>query len=260
MASDVNSAYLHNFRQIANRLKWDLNYKSWVSRRRLKYLHNKYAGSKAVILCNGPSLLKSDLSCLDGVYTFGLNKINLLFDRSTFRPSCVVAVNSLVMEQNLEFFNDTNLPLFLDSRSSHYINDRKNLIFLHSSPQVRFARNCSASIFNGYTVTFVALQLAYHMGFKNVALIGCDHDFVVKGPANKEVVSGDEDNSHFDPRYFAGGVKWNLPDLLQSEVSYNLAKEAYASTDRKIFNATVDGKLEIFERITLEEFCSISPG
>jgi len=116
------------------------------------------------------------------------------------------------------------------------------------------ARDCSISINDGHTVTFVAMQLAFHMGFDSVALIGCDHDFSAKGPPNQTVVSSEKDDSHFDSNYFAGGMKWQLPDLVQSELSYALAKEVYEAFDRKIFNATEGGQLELLPRIRLADF------
>lgn len=246
--------YRHAFGELWRRLKWDLHPQSWVSRAKLRQLRNQYAGQKAVIVCNGPSLLKSDLTLLDGIYTFGLNKINLLFDKSSFRPSCIVAVNPFVIEQNAQFFNETNIPLFIAGYGTKHVRPRKNTTFLHSCGQQNFARDCSVSIYQGYTVTFVAMQLAFHMGFKEVALIGCDHDFAVKGPPNKTVISTERDDSHFDPNYFSGGVKWQLPDLLQSEISYVLAKETYEAAERRIVNATVGGRLEIFFRMSLESF------
>ncbi|WP_199317689.1 6-hydroxymethylpterin diphosphokinase MptE-like protein [Richelia sinica] len=220
----------------------------------MKNWQNKYADHKAVILCNGPSLLKSDLSLLDNVFTFGLNKINLLFAKSSFRTSCIVAVNRFVIEQNADFYNQTDIPLFLDSNAIKCVKPRSNISFLHSSPQPKFAMDCSMSIFQGYTVTFVAMQLAFHMGFTKVALIGCDHNFAVKGPANMTVVAGNKDDSHFDPNYFAGGMKWQLPDLLRSEVFYALARDVFEAHGRMIFNATEGGNLNILPRISLQEF------
>ncbi|WP_457618567.1 6-hydroxymethylpterin diphosphokinase MptE-like protein [Lutibacter sp.] len=246
--------YIHGAALIVRRLLWDIRPESWRSRQKIRSWKDKYKGQKAVIVCNGPSLLKSDLSLLDDVFTFGLNKINLLFDKSDFRPSCVVAVNPFVIEQNENFFNTTNIPLFLDSVGIKHIKSRKNIIFLPSAHLPRFARDCSISINQGATVTYAALQLAFYMGFKEVALIGADHNFAVKGPANKTVVSGDKDESHFDPNYFAGGVKWQLPDLFQSEVSYMMAKQVYEAFDRKVVNATEGGCLEIFPKISLDEF------
>ena len=190
---------------------------------------------------------------LNGIFTFGLNKINLLFDKTDFRPSCIVAVNPFVIQQNADFYNQTNLPIFLDSEAIGTIAPRQNIAFLHSTYD-GFARDCSISISQGHTVTYVAMQLAFHMGFSEVALVGCDHNFSVNGPANKAVISGKTDESHFDPNYFAGGMVWNLPDLFESEVAYQRASNIYKVFGRKIVNCTDGGKLEIFERATLENF------
>ena len=240
-------------RSLYNRLRSDLTLESFISRRKLKNHHNKYVGKKAIILCNGPSLLDVDFDLLDGVYTFGLNKINLLFNKKEFRPSSIVSVNPHVIEQNKQFFNSTDIPLFMDSRSKKHISN-KNSIFIHSSSERIFSETPYISFYQGFTVTFVAMQLAYYFGFKEIALVGCDHSFATKGKANKEVVSGDSDPNHFDKNYFAGGVKWQLPDLFQSEVSYQMAKDIFEENGRSIFNCTTGGELEVYKRRSLKEF------
>jgi hypothetical protein len=240
--------------EVLRRLKWDLQLESWASRAKLKAFHNIHKGEKAVILCNGPSLLKSDLTLLKGTRTFGLNKINMLFDKTDYRPDYIASVNPFVNEQNAEFFNTTSIPLFLRNDAMAHIKPRANVTFLYPAMQQKFARDCSMSIYEGFTVTYVALQLAYHMGFEQVALIGCDHNFAQTGAANKTVVSGEKDASHFDPNYFAGGVKWQLPDLLQSEVSYSMARDIFEGSGRRIYNCTEGGKLEVFQRRGLDEF------
>lgn len=239
------------------RLQWDMHPEAWRSRNILASWRDKYAGKKAVILCNGPSLLKADLGLLGGVYCFGLNKINLLFERSDFRPNCIVAVNPFVIEQNAAFYNDTEIPLFLDSVGARrkMVKARDNVAFLHSAPG-GFARDCTMSVPQGHTVTYVALQLAFHMGFRDVALIGADHNFAAKGPANKTVISGEKDESHFDPRYFSGGVPWQLPDLFESEVAYTRARNMYSAFGGRVINATDGGKLEVFDRMELKDFVS----
>ena len=238
------------------RLKWDLNPQSWRSRSVLRGWKDRHPNAKAVILCNGPSLLKVDFDLLQrqGVFCFGLNKINLLFSKTSFRPHCVVSVNPLVLEQNAAFYNETDLPLFLDTHAAPFVKGRPNVAFLHSNVFPIFSRDVSISVFQGFTVTFVALQLAFHMGFRQVALVGADHTFATKGPANKTVVSGEKDESHFDPNYFAGGVQWQLPDLFQSEVAYTMARDMFASFGGGIVNATVGGKLEVFNRVDLKKF------
>lgn len=254
--------YFYGVGMVLKRLLWDLNPQSWIARRKISKWKNKFAGEKAIILCNGPSLRKVDFKLIEksGLFTFGLNKINLLFDSSIFRPDCIVSVNPLVIEQNKEFYNSTNIPLFIDSVGVRkgWVASRKDVIFLHSGgKESGFAKDCSMSMSQGYTVTYVALQLAFHMGFKDVALVGADHSFVTKGPANKTVDGGSKDESHFDPRYFSN-VKWQLPDLFESEVSYTRAKNIYEAHGRKVVNCTVGGKLEVFERSSLEDFIKIN--
>lgn len=255
---DTLNPYRAGLGFIWRRMKWDLQPESWRSRAGLRRAHNTHAGGKAVILCNGPSLLKVDFELLarTGVYTFGLNKINLLFDKTAFRPGCIVSVNPLVLAQNAAFYNSTTVPLFLDSYGARFVKPRPNVLFTHTADLPRFSRDCSLSIFQGYTVTFVALQLAFHMGFRQVALVGADHNFATKGAANKTVVSGDRDESHFDPNYFAGGMKWQLPDLFQSEVAYTLARDMYRAFGGEVVNATAGGQLEVFERAELTDFLS----
>lgn len=247
--------YIEAANMIYERLKWDIQLESWVSRRKMRRLEKKHKNKKAVILCNGPSLLKSDLSLLKNIYTFGLNKINLLFDKTEFRPSCIVAVNPFVIDQNADFYNTTSIPLFINSKSINTIKFRKNVTFLFTSHRTAdFARNCSVNIFQGSTVTYVALQLAFHMGFKEIALIGCDHYFSSTGTPNAVVTADTIDRNHFDPNYFSNGVPWQIPDLLRSELYYTLSQEVYQCYNRKIFNATEGGKLNVFPRKPLKEF------
>lgn len=253
---DTSNPYRHAVHLVTSRLCWDMQVEAWRSRSKLRRLKNSHAGRRAVIVCNGPSLLKEDLSMLNDVYTFGLNKINLLFDKSDFRPSCIVAINPFVIEQNSEFFVSTSIPLFLDSHALMHVPAARNRTFLHISDQAKFARDCSISMAAGFTVTYVAMQLAFHMGFEKVALIGCDHNFAQTGPANAVLKGGNTDPSHFDPRYFAN-VAWQAPDLPGSEYFYSLARSTYDAFGRELVNATSGGRLELFPRTTLREFLSL---
>ena len=258
LVNPARSETLNPYRQAASlawrRLRWDLDPVSWASRRRLRAWRDRHAGERTVIVCNGPSLLRSDLGLLEGVFTFGLNKINLLFERSAFRPSCIVSINPHVIEQNAEFLNETSIPLFLDSVGRPWVQHRPGAVFLHSSHMEGFARDCSVSVMQSGTVTYVAMQLAYHMGFRRVALIGADHDFTRRGEPNSVAVAETTDRDHFDPRYFSVGMKWQLPDLEESERGYVRAREVFEQAGGSIVNATAGGKLEVFERVDLADF------
>ncbi|WP_051208272.1 6-hydroxymethylpterin diphosphokinase MptE-like protein [Saccharospirillum impatiens] len=257
MSNEKVNPYKYATGLLLRRLYWDICLESYRSRKRLKKIRNKFKGQSAVILCNGPSLLNTDFEMLrdSGLYTFGLNKINLLFDKVDFRPSTIVAVNPYVLEQNADYFSNTDIPLFLDSKAKHLGIKNSKSIFLHSSNiPSSFAKDCSVSINQGYTVTYVAMQLAFHMGFQRIALVGCDHNFADKGTPNKLIEAKDDDHNHFDPNYFSKGTKWQLPDLFQSEVHYTIAKNLYEENNREIYDCTNDGKLQLFTKMPFSEF------
>ena len=107
-------------------------------------------------------------------------------------------------------------------------------------------------VWEGATVTNVCLQLAYHLGFKEAILIGVDHSFATKGTPNTTVQSQGDDPNHFSAAYFGKGFRWQLPDLETSEVAYRMARKAYEADGRKVLDATIGGKLDIFEKVDYE--------
>jgi hypothetical protein len=102
-------------------------------------------------------------------------------------------------------------------------------------------------------VTYVALQLAYFMGFEEAILIGVDHNFATKGLPNTTVTSSGDGPNHFAPGYFGKGFKWQLPDLEGSERAYWLARQAFEAAGRRVVDATVGGKLEIFPKVEYQQ-------
>ena len=49
------------------------------------------------------------------------------------------------------------------------------------------------------------------------------------------------------------GMKWQLADVYGSEVSYHLANYHYKKDERLIYDATVNGKLDVFPKLAFEE-------
>jgi len=84
----------------------------------------------------------------------------------------------------------------------------------------------------------MAMQVAFHLGFREAVLIGVDHRFASVGPPNELVTSQGADPNHFDPNYFGAGIKWQLPDLEMSERAYRLARDRFAADGRSIVDAT----------------------
>ena len=239
------------------RAKWRLNPEFQGSLSRIKALHHSHFGEKAVILCNGPSLNTVRFDKLKGTFVIGLNKINLLFDKTDFRPSIIVAVNKHVIEQNRSFYTSTSIPLFLSHRSKKEIPSHPHIAFLFMQQGWTFSEDAADFLDEGSTVTFAALQLAYYMGFRQVALVGADHTFAQKGRPNDLVIADGPDENHFHPDYFGKGVPWQLADLEGSEIAYRAARAAMERSNGTIYNATEGGKLEIFKRLPLDRFLAL---
>lgn len=248
MGSDVYW-WWHNRGRHLLAQRWDSRWSE--SSHNLKQLENIHAGERAFIIGNGPSLRKTDMSLLRNEYTFGLNRIYLLFPELGFSTSCLVAVNDLVIEQCAAEMQGLSLPRFFTWRARYWFRPDRNLTFLDTdfTGEEGFSTHVDGRIFEGFTVTNVALQLAYHMGFTDVILVGVDHNYVTPGAANQAVISQGDDPNHFAANYFGKGFKWQLPDLAGSERGYTRALEAYGQAGRHILDATVGGKLAIFPKV-----------
>ncbi|WP_322807116.1 6-hydroxymethylpterin diphosphokinase MptE-like protein [Thermanaerothrix sp.] len=221
------------------------------NRRRLEAYRDRHAGQRCFIIGNGPSLRKMDLSPLRHEITFGLNRIYLLFPEVGFTTTYLVSVNDLVLQQCADEIKALPLPKFITWRARRWFADDPNTLFLDTdyTGVENFSGDATARLFEGFTVTYVAMQLAFYMGFAQVILIGVDHNFATQGPPNAAVVSEGDDPNHFAPNYFGKGFKWQLPDLEGSERAYRMARAAYEAAGRTILDATVGGKLTIFPKV-----------
>jgi hypothetical protein len=224
---------------------------------RFKAFKAKHRGERCVIIGNGPSIANMDLSLIKDEVTFGTNRIYLNYEKMGFEPTYYVSVNKHVIEQFSEDIMALSSPKFINHRCETFLRPADDIHYFiprdHVDRAPFFAHDLPNKVCCGGTVTHVALQLAYYMGFSCAVLIGVDHSFSTEGPANTLVTSQDQDPNHFHPDYFGKGVKWQLPDLERSEMAYNLARYQYALAGREILDATVGGKLDVFPKVNYED-------
>ena len=214
---------------------------------RLKDIHR---GQRCFIIGNGPSLKQTDLTRLKDEFTIGMNRIYLAFPDWGFTTSYFLSVNSLVIEQCAEEIRALSMPKFISWRSHNLIQPTPDLAFLHTTyTGPKFSSDVRGRVWEGGTVTYVALQLAFHLGFSQVILIGVDHSYNTQGTPNTTVVSQGDDPNHFHSGYFGKGFRWQLPDLDTSERSYRMARQAYEQAGRQVLDATIGGKLTVFEKV-----------
>jgi hypothetical protein len=218
---------------------------------RLVELKDIHKGKRAFIIGNGPSLKQTNLAKLKTEYTFGLNRIYLMFPELGFGTTYFVSVNDLVIEQCAGEISTLSMPKFLSWRSHRFFPSGPiPATFLYTTyDNPAFARDVSHRVWESATVTYVALQLAFHMGFEQVILVGVDHNSNVPGKANSTIVSQGDDPNHFVPGYFGKGFRWQLPDFETSEIGYRLARQAFEREGRQILDATLGGNLTIFPKV-----------
>lgn len=226
-------------------------YREWYYRHRpdLASFHNKHRGEDCFIIGNGPSLNEMDLSPLADYHTFGLNKIYLMEERGVdLDLSYLVSVNPLVIEQSADVFEHLDCDTFLSYCAARdHVRRRPHVHYLFTGGPYTFQTDLRTRVHEGYTVTFVAMQIAYFMGFRRVFLIGVDHSFQAEGAPNEKQHLEGADPNHFDPDYFADS-EWHLPDLEASELSYHMARYFYRKDGRQIVDATVGGQLDVYPK------------
>jgi len=222
---------------------------------RLAALKDIHKGQRAFIIGNGPSLKQTNMSKLKGEITFGMNRIYLMFPELGFSTTYLSVVNDLVIEQTASDLAALQIPKFLTWRSRRFFQTLQPSTFnlptflytAYDSPS--FSHDVRGRVWEGATVTYVTMQLAFHMGISEAILIGVDHNYETKGKPNTTVTSDGDDPNHFNPAYFGKGFRWQLPDLETSEIAYRMARRAYEQAGRRILDATVGGKLTIFEKV-----------
>lgn len=222
----------------------------------LRRFKDRYSG-RCVIIGNGPSLQRTDLSKLQGEVTFGLNRIYLLFEERRFTTEFLVSVNRYVIEQCAQEIERQPCTKFLGWGARRSVRRSSNTAFVQSAHIQGFSKNpIREGAYEGATVTYVAMQLAFFMGFREVVLVGVDHSFSTKGPPHTVVTSSGDDPNHFDPNYFGRGFKWQLPDLEASESAYKMADEAFKRAGGRVVDATIGGELRVFEKVDFTNYFS----
>jgi hypothetical protein len=226
-------------------------------------IRNSHLGESCFIIGNGPSLTVEDLDLLakNNVDTFAVNRIYQIFPKTTWRPTYFVSTDHIMIKDKLSDVNDIPAKIkFIPLQNKYYlgINVKGAAYFFRNDlrendPPDGFSLDCTEQVNMRGTVTIDCMQLAMHLGYKHIYLLGIDHNFDKIVTEDGEVI--------IDPsvkNYFIEGYD----DDVATEVSHNLGNTTRAyydvrrfidKTDVHIYNASRQTKLDAFERVTFEE-------
>lgn len=228
----------------------------------IKDLKDKYRGRRCFILGNGPSLTVKDIALVSNEITFATNRIYSIFKHTNWRPSFYLAIDNNVLKDNLEdimqveaghkFINVTAKAYgYQENEDTTFINMfGPYLVRPYAYKTKKVGRDVSKSFTYSYSVTGVAIELSIYMGFKEIYLLGVDNSYSTYIDANGII--------HKDPsiKNYFGDLKTksytiNYKDATDSY--YEAFKKYCDNKDIVIKNVTRGGKLEVFERDSLEK-------
>ncbi len=189
-------------------------------------------------------------------FCFASNRIDRIYEFTDWRPDFYCTQDASIIQKFRDILTEIQAPhklmVYSGSRKIGHIGKAMYTPFTgldrYPQPPV-FSEDISESIGEGYTVTYTCMQVAVYMGFKEIVLLGMDHNFPVDmTPEGKVVVNADA-GEHF---YGSNGIRNHYPMLYKVDLSFKTARKYAEAHGIRILNATRGGKLEIFQRMDLE--------
>lgn len=224
-------------------------------------IRNIHLGKRCFIIGNGPSLSIDDLEKLKNEYTLASNKIYLAFDSTRWRPTYYSVEDILVAQNNKNIIQSLDgMTKIFPAHMRALLGDLNNHFFVKwnlpqnsSLPERHFSKDLISGVCWGSTITYTLMQIAVHLGFKKIYLLGLDHNYVEsEEKKDGRLVAGSERN-HFHPNYRIPGELWHYPRLERLERSYYYARIFCDSIGVQIVNASRNTKLDIFPKIDFEK-------
>ncbi len=231
----------------------------------LKKNKNSHKGKRCFILATGPSLNKINLEKIKDEFTIGVNgiykiaqEINLdhyIYVSNWYWKHHVEGIQNVPCKRR---FLPLELRTELDSKiDTSWINILRPKYYSKLGYPLTvpssFSKKPQKFFSAGGSVVYLALQLAYHLGFNEIIILGLDHNYK-KDDYNSKKHGGyvydaaQGDKAHFDKNYIPVGTKYHV-DLDAMENGYKIAKKIFENDNRRILNASPDTKLNIFEKI-----------
>ncbi len=239
---------------------------------------NTHKNNTLYILGNGPSLSETNLKVLKNKTTMAMNRISLIYKKyNDWRPTFYIFCSSNIfspvwgkdwfksVKENLE---NKNIISFVDKKTYNYclmqkINMHQNIYVMNSISETKpdkngniinkcFSTNIVKRIDKSASTINVALQIAFHMGFRNIIFIGTDLGW-------KPDIGSNYDSNHFDKSYRA-----HIPDAYKANMQMrNMHDLAYSNFKKfkpqtKIYNASKKTLLDIYPIIDFDSFVNQS--
>ena len=230
--------------------------------RKIRKAHNRHEKDRCFIVGSGPSLRVSDVEALENEYTFAMNSIFLLFNQTKWRPTYYLFMDSGAYK---EFSRTYDMNPGEYSKCEAYLSakikpekqtgkERYCLINFGNHTKHRMltrkmkqSKDISVSVYDQFTVTNMAIELAMYMGFKEIYLLGIDCNYDPKGKMH--FIENSLDDIY---RKSPGKIRMRNMNVGYMQEAYKQMEGYSKEHGVKIYNATRGGKLEAFERVDFD--------
>lgn len=242
--------------------------------RRFKGLHT---GKRCFIIASGPSIKGQDLTLLKNDISISVSNSFVHKDYSTIQPHyhCVPDISSghsqylagreekytdwlRSMDASLgraELFMSTGDRKWIESRG--LFQKRPVNYILFDGEWGRVAQrgvDLTQIVAAGQSVSVMALQIAMYMGFKQIYLLGCDHDWLLHVGTSthsydSQTHAAFEGTKHSEWDHSSFGIEVRNSDTLWQQ--YECLKALAKQQSIEILNAS-GGVLDVFPRVKYE--------
>ena len=227
-------------------------------------LRNKYKGNRIFIVGNAPSLKNTPLDKIKNEYSFGINRIGMMFKHTTWRPYFFFCATHRTLWSN-EYKKDVIKAI--EASSISFIGSRIESTIGHNYSNVRYIeclhigkefsnptsdwwyRDISDSKVSIYGQSlFGVMQISVYMGFNPIYILGID---------GYKITTGKDDTNHFDPNYelpeHRHTEEWFKDEFPRIENSHRLLNKYTKQMGVDVFDATVIPSTSPYKKIKLEE-------
>ncbi len=231
--------------------------------KKLASYQDKYKGKRCFLVGNGPSLKAEDLTKIhnNGDVSFAFNRVYNIFDDTLWRPTFYISQDEKMLSGCQDTVNALDLSVkFIPIQLHWYYNiNISDAVYFNMNWQQTenpmefgFSDNIAHEIYCASTGMYTAAQMAAYMGFSEIYFIGVDHHFQTSINNKGEIVVDNTVKDYFSDKYNADKDNLYIPNTEKSTLTYVAMKKHCDDRNIKVFNATRDGKLEVFPRVNFD--------
>jgi len=219
-----------------------------VSVQRVQQYAGLHRDQRCVIIDGSADLDDLDLSLLGRETTVGVDEGGLAAAEQGLALTYYVSVSPVVWEQSGPALAELPGPKFVSVAAYPHVKADKNLMFLGWRPYWGFSEDASKGVCQDHSSAYVAMQLAFYMGFGEVVFVGGARD------ERRECRAGEvgDDLARRGGPYIAPGE--SRRDSI--EIAFRMAKVWLVRNGRRVFDATPNGTMHVFPKVDHVEHLS----